>query len=441
MKQILASVVSVNTIAQDIFEMKLYAPELFEGQAVRPGMFVHMLLGDDARILRRPISIYGANPQDGQIALAIQIVGQGTRKLSEKKPGDRVDILGPLGNNFEFQDARIIYGVGGGVGISPIRFAAMSLNPGQEMEAFFGYRTQSLIYGDEGLECPVHITTDDGSAGEHGLVTAPLKRRMAERRPDGSLMPVMARAGGALGDDLAGVLKYKGKTNELFTQMLINAALYSSDFYRNRERLSFCDPLCGRGTGLYQAANRRWDALGVDMDKNDINEAQQYFKRYLEYHKIKHQFAQRSLTFQGKQCATEKSFEYYLSAADAKQKKSARLSMILADSSQMERYLKPERFHIMAADLPYGVQHAPGQRGGMASFEQMLKGALKQWLKVLKPGGALALAFNTYTLRRAALSEWMAQAGFEVMTGGAYEGFEHWVEQAVNRDVLVGKRP
>lgn len=264
---------------------------------------------------------------------------------------------------------------------------------------------------------------------------------LAERRPDGSLMPVMARASGALGDDLAGVLKYKGKTNELFTQMLINAALYSSDFYRKRERLSFCDPLCGRGTGLYQAANRRWDALGVDMDKNDINEAQQYFKRYLEYHKIKHQFAQRSLTFQGKQCATEKNFEYYLSAADAKQKKSARLSMILADSSQMERYLKPERFHIMAADLPYGVQHAPGQRGGLASFEQMLKGALKQWLKVLKPGGALALAFNTYTLRRAALSEWMAQAGFEVMTGGAYEGFEHWVEQAVNRDVLVGKRP
>ena len=184
MKQILASVVSVNTIAQDIFEMKLYAPELFEGQAVRPGMFVHMLLGDEARILRRPISIYGANPKDGQIALAIQIVGQGTRKLSEKKPGDRVDILGPLGNSFEFQNARIIYGVGGGVGISPIRFAAMSLNPGQEMEALFGYRTQSLIYGDEGLECPVHITTDDGSAGEHGLVTAPLKRRMAERRPD-----------------------------------------------------------------------------------------------------------------------------------------------------------------------------------------------------------------------------------------------------------------
>ena len=53
---------------------------------------------------------------------------------------------------------------------------------------------------------------------------------LAERRPDGSLMPVMARASGALGDDLAGVLKYKGKTNELFTQMLINAALYSSDF-------------------------------------------------------------------------------------------------------------------------------------------------------------------------------------------------------------------
>ncbi len=136
MKQILASVMSVNTIAQDIFEMKLYAPEMFEGQTVKPGMFVHMLLGDDARILRRPISIYGANPKEGQISLAIQIVGQGTQKLSEKKPGDRVDILGPLGNCFQLQDARVIYGVGGGVGISPIRFAADSLGKDQEMEAF-----------------------------------------------------------------------------------------------------------------------------------------------------------------------------------------------------------------------------------------------------------------------------------------------------------------
>lgn len=263
---------------------------------------------------------------------------------------------------------------------------------------------------------------------------------LAERRSDGALMPVASRQSGALGDDLAGVLKYKGKTNELFTQMLINAALYSSDFYQAEERLRFCDPLCGRGTGLYQAANRKWDAVGVDMDKNDLNEAQQYFKRYLEYHKIKHQFAQRSMTFQGKQCATEKSFEYYLSAADAKQKKGARLSMILGDSSQMGRYIKPESFHIMAADLPYGVQHAPGQKGGVSSFEQMLRGALKQWLQALKPGGALALAFNTYTLKREALAEWMERAGFEVMRGGAYEGFEHWVEQAVNRDVLVGRK-
>ncbi len=92
---------------------------------------------------------------------------------------------------------------------------------------------------------------------------------LAERRSDGALMPVASRQSGALGDDLAGVLKYKGKTNELFTQMLINAhqcravfqrflsgggaaALLRSAVRQGNRTLSGSQPQmgrCGRGYG------------------------------------------------------------------------------------------------------------------------------------------------------------------------------------------------
>ena len=130
-------ILSQECLAPDIYSLWLEAGEI--AAQAKPGQFISVYCGDSGRILPRPISICEIDREKGALRIVYRIAGKGTAEFAGMEAGETLDILGPLGNNFEFQDARIIYGVGGGVGISPIRFAAMSLNPGQEMEAFLFY--------------------------------------------------------------------------------------------------------------------------------------------------------------------------------------------------------------------------------------------------------------------------------------------------------------
>ena len=63
------------------------------------------------------------------------------------------------------------------------------------------------------------------------------------------------------------------------------------------------------------------------------------------------------------------------------------------------------------------------------------------WLWNWQEGAAAAISFNTYTLKRSVLQKLMENAGFKVLTQAPYDSFEHWVEQAVNRDVIVAVNP
>ena len=69
----------------------------------------------------------------------------------------------------------------------------------------------------------------------------------------------------------------------------------------------------------------------------------------------------------------------------------------------------------------------------------MLPGVLVALRERMIPGGGIALSFNTYTLKKEMLREMLEGAGFEVMRGGLYDELEHWVEQAVMRDAVVGR--
>ena len=113
-----------------------------------------------------------------------------------------------------------------------------------------------------------------------------------ERREDGALLPLFGREAPRVGGDLPGILKYKGKTNEVFTQLLINLAWLAGNM---PEKAHLFDPMCGRGTTLFVAINRGWDATGSDIDRAALREAEQFFKRYLEYHRFKHTTKRGSL--------------------------------------------------------------------------------------------------------------------------------------------------
>lgn len=251
------------------------------------------------------------------------------------------------------------------------------------------------------------------------------------------LRPICGRVKPYLDGDLPGILKYKGKTNEMFTSMLINTALYASSFHSTDGRLRFADPMCSRGTALFQAVNRGWDADGTDISANDLKELDQFFKRYLEYHRIKHTSTRKSYTAKGAGAVSAMEFSF---AADIETYKTGSTHMLRTaqcDCAMIPSLFGKKRYHIMACDLPYGVQHSSGTE----RFDKLLARALPAWREALKPGGAIAMSFNTNTLKTTVVRQILADSGFAVMSGGLWDTFPHWVEQAVTRDIAVGVRP
>ena len=121
---------------------------------------------------------------------------------------------------------------------------------------------------------------------------------IAEKHHD-FLKPLSAPSPAYLPDDLPEILKYKGKTSVTFTRMMINTAVALSAFDPQDEPLTFFDPLCGKGTGCFCALTAGINAVGLDIDRKDVREASDYFSRYLQFHKLKHEVRSRSETVSG----------------------------------------------------------------------------------------------------------------------------------------------
>ena len=167
MKQTHARVVGCREILEGIFVLELHTPEI-AGSAL-PGQFVNIrCTGGFLPLLRRPFSIsriYGDN-----IELMFNVVGQGTALLSEKKEGDVLDVLGPLGVPFRLSGTfRTALLVGGGLGVAPFPFLTSALlREGKKVETYLGARSVRQL-AEQHLQ-NVHVATDDGSKGLRGTV-------------------------------------------------------------------------------------------------------------------------------------------------------------------------------------------------------------------------------------------------------------------------------
>lgn len=162
------TVVSVQTIAPGIIDMLVRAPEIAK-EAI-PGQFVCLYCEDRAHLLPRPISICEA--MNGHVRLVFRIVGFGTAEFAEKKPGDSIKILGPVGNGYPELDTKAVTIVGGGIGIPPMLYLARKCHEqGKEVTVVLGYRDSGTFLKEafEGYG-KVVIASDDGSVGVHGTV-------------------------------------------------------------------------------------------------------------------------------------------------------------------------------------------------------------------------------------------------------------------------------
>lgn len=142
---------------------------------MNPGQFVEVHIDKAPVLLNRPISIF--NRTETELELLVNPIGTGTKALREYKPGEIIGIIGPLGNGFktDFDINSKVLLVGGGIGVAPLYFLAKTLaEKGINTEIIFGYRTtpDSEICDVFKKVAPLHVCTDDGTAGFHGLVTA-----------------------------------------------------------------------------------------------------------------------------------------------------------------------------------------------------------------------------------------------------------------------------
>jgi len=116
--------------------LRLAAPEV--AARAEPGQFVHLRVSP-CRPMRRPFSIMRADPTRGTVDVLYKVVGEGTRLLSQRKPGEHLRLLGPIGRPFDLADTRRRYVcIGGGVGIPPMIFAAQRLAGNADVVVFAG---------------------------------------------------------------------------------------------------------------------------------------------------------------------------------------------------------------------------------------------------------------------------------------------------------------
>jgi dihydroorotate dehydrogenase electron transfer subunit len=146
---------------------------------ILPGQFVQVRVDDSpSTFLRRPISIHFVDKTRNELWLLVQVIGDGTRKLSELKKGDLLNLVYPLGNSFSMPKKSDKIGkfllIGGGVGIAPLLYLGACLREqGYQPEFLLGAKTEKdLLQIDEFRKLGnVHITTESGSLGEKGYVT------------------------------------------------------------------------------------------------------------------------------------------------------------------------------------------------------------------------------------------------------------------------------
>jgi dihydroorotate dehydrogenase electron transfer subunit len=156
----------------------------------RPGQFVMVKVSDTPfPLLRRPLSLHNAGPS--RIELFFKETGVGTSILAAKRPGDPVDLLGPLGKGYTVGPeikGKGAYLVGGGRGIAPLYFLGRELRAlGAEVIVLYGGRGLADIPLRDRFEASgltVRCSTDDGSYGFKGFVTALLERELKRAPAD-----------------------------------------------------------------------------------------------------------------------------------------------------------------------------------------------------------------------------------------------------------------
>lgn len=166
------TVLSQKCIGTGIYDLTIRTKSI--AAHAKAGQFVSVFSSDASKLLPRPISLCGIDGEEGTLRLVYRVTGKGTgtEEFSKLKAGDKLRVLGPLGNGFTVEPGKKAFLVGGGIGVPPmLQLAKVCKAQKIPFEVVMGYRDAETFLLDEFMEQGTsYAATEDGSVGTKGNV-------------------------------------------------------------------------------------------------------------------------------------------------------------------------------------------------------------------------------------------------------------------------------
>ncbi len=255
---------------------------------------------------------------------------------------------------------------------------------------------------------------------------------------NGLLKPVNVPDFHTFPESMVQILKYNGKTNEQFTRLMVNLAL--SACQTNSEKITLFDPMCGKGTTLYEGFIRGFDVRGIEINEQWTQEIQTYIVRFLKEGRYKHK-AQKSKQSDAKGKKIANVFEVTAAAEkESFSKNPQEFKLCNADTRIADKVIKKKSCDIIISDLPYGVQHGSKNDKDNTMLRSpiaLLKQALPAWHTALKAKGSMVLSYNEFTMKYDEVAIALENSGFKVLDEEPYNNYLHRVDQSINRNLIV----
>lgn len=268
---------------------------------------------------------------------------------------------------------------------------------------------------------------------------------LIEERKQTLLVPITIADEWLVNPKITQLLKYSGKTNALFTTMMVNIGLLSSGFSYD-QNTQLLDPVAGKGTTLFAGTVYGFDVAGIEIDKKSVHEACIFFKKFLETEKYKHRLTKAKVPRKEDSDSSDiQEFRYASTRDEFKNGETRRkLKFVRGDTRNASKYFKKNSFHVIVGDLPYGISHGniPNKKKSTPSRNPLglLSDCLPQWHRVLKKNGTLVLSWNKFVLSKSELTSAITSNGFRVFSEPPYDDFEHRVDVSIKRDLVVAKK-
>ncbi|GAA4883585.1 hypothetical protein [Ferrimonas pelagia] len=308
-----------------------------------------------------------------------------------------------------------------------------------------GITIEAFGEDDLGLPASVSFTTSQpmDDAALKAIVASSIYYALFEVQADGLLRPIKAPQIYTFPNGMSQILKYVGKTNEQFTRLMINLAL--SACKTQSEQIRLVDPMCGKGTTLYEGMVRGFNVEGIEINTKWTQEIQAYMVKYLKTGKYKHKVTKSKRNGpDGKKVADCFSVDTAADKADFAAGKLQNFKLYPGDTRQANLLLKKNSCDILVSDLPYGVQH--GNKNAKdekldRSALTLLEEAVPAWRHGLKPKGAMVISFNEFTMKWRDVAKVLQANGLTVLDEAPYTGYLHRVDQSINRNLIVAIKP